>query len=1009
MSTFNKGPVDFQFVEAASEGTDTMMWRRRTIAIRKLLGDNIHSVIDVGAGSMSLGRLLNPEVRYYPVDYERHCDETLVCDLNAYQFPDIKADAAVLAGILEYLNDVDWLFDTLAERVSVIVLSYKASEGYSSDELITKLRHRGFILTGWDKEFKEWPLLARFQKAQPQMLAANYFCTGCGACVNSCKAGAIELRPDFQGFLKPQIDAAKCIGCNRCVEVCPSAYLHENDHFTEPDCYAAWAQDDIRRDSSSGGVFTVLAQSILSKGGVVFGAAWTKDFYLEHIGIRDTEELPKLRHSKYVQSNTKDTFRQVKEILECGNPVLYVGTPCQIAGLRSFLGKQYDNLYMIDLICFCSGPAKAFRKYLSEQYGLENVQQVVFRDKQRGWTHGASIHKRDGSVLWLDSGTDDYQKAYHNVLLRNKTCDSCIYAGFPRQGDITLGDFWGIEQHDPSWNDGKGTNLLYVNSEKGQRLLDTVSENFQRIERVPLQWSRGKGNRIGKDGRPRHVKAEEFLTNLNKHSFKESLHMALTDRHDIGLVCMHNDNYGNNLTNYALYQYLNDCGYTVAMIAQAKDAPWLPQEKKFTLFGHIPYKPYDIVPNPENKIEMKQINEKCDTFLVGSDQLFRPAFSEGLGLHPYLDWVASNKYKVSYGTSFGTESFDSDEEFKSKAKYYLKRFQAISVREASGVDILNKELGIDGCVYVLDPVFLCGRKRYEEMARFGTMRLPRKAFLGGYILDPSDRKSAVIDMILKQCQLSDISILSDGDAEADGRDTSILWNKPILRHSLVEEWLANILYSDVFITDSFHGACFALIFEKDFWIVTNEASWRGGERLRNLVSMLGIENRLILERDDLCAINFGEHINYAVVNSKLEQQREESRNWLISALNRAKVFVGSYNDYDILGERIDNVIVSLQKTEARLVDDERKLEELDKTHTAESADRQQLKALMEYEVRRMQEAGRKVEQLLRDKKELEIQIATMYRSNSWKITYPLRKIRAVCRGFIEKITSLFRK
>ena len=498
MSTFNKGPVDFQFVEAASGGTDTMMWRRHTIAIRKLLGDNIHSVIDVGAGSMFLGRLLNPEVRYYPVDYERHSDETLVCDLNAYQFPDIKADAAVLAGILEYSNDVDWLFDTLAERVSMIVLSYKGKEGgfeqsiYSSDELITKLRHRGFILTGWDKEFKEWPLLARFQKAQPQMLAANYFCTGCGACVNSCEASAFELTPDFQGFLKPQIDAAKCIGCNRCVEVCPSAYLHENDHLTEPDCYAAWAQDDIRRDSSSGGVFTVLAQSILSKGGVVFGAAWTEDFYLEHISVRDIEELPKLRHSKYVQSNTKDTFRQVEEILEGGRSVLYVGTPCQIAGLRSFLGKQYDNLYMIDLICFCSGPAKAFRKYLSEQYGLENVQQVVFRDKQRGWTHGASIHKRDGSVLWLDSGTDDYQKAYHNVLLRNKTCEECIYAGFPRQGDITLGDFWGIEQHDPSWNDGKGTNLLYVNSEIGQRLLDTVSENFQRIERVPLQWSRGK-------------------------------------------------------------------------------------------------------------------------------------------------------------------------------------------------------------------------------------------------------------------------------------------------------------------------------------------------------------------------------------------------------------------------------------------------------------------------------------------------------------------------------------
>lgn len=1067
MGSVVKGPVDWE-VNAKNWGsTDQKDWRKRTIAIRKLLGDDVRSVIDVGAGSMFLGKLLPPNVRYYPLDYEPHCDETLVCDLNAYQFPDVKADAAVLAGILGYLNDVDWLFDTLVECVSVIVLSYQGKEKgfshslYTTEEIINKLRQRGFVLTGWDKELEDqWPLIGRFQKAQPQLLAASYFCTGCGVCANSCKAGAVELKPDFQGFLKPQIDAAKCVGCNRCVEVCPSAYLHENDHFTEPDCYAAWARDDIRMDSSSGGVFTVLAQSILSKGGVVFGAAWTEDFHLEHIGIRDIEELPKLRHSKYVQSNTKDTFRQVREILESGSPVLYVGTPCQIAGLHSFLGKPYAGLYAVDLICFCVTPVTAFRKYLSEQYGIENVQNVVFRDKYRGWwADGYSIHKEDGSVLRLGIDTDDYQKAFHNVLCRNKTCDDCPFADFPRRGDITLGDFWGIDQHDPSWNDGKGTSIILVNSEKGQHLLDTVKVDFLRIEQVPLEWTRGKGNRIGKDGRPRHKRAEDFLTNLDKHTFRESLDTALIDKHDIGLVCLHNNNYGNNLTNYALYQYLNDCGYSVAMIDQTLDAPLMPQARKLSLFGRIPYKAYDLFPNAENKVQLKKSNDQCDIFVVGSDQLFRASFSQDMDMHPCMDWVASNKPKISYATSFGVEYFEGDEKVKAKMAYYLKRFQALSVRESSGIKILKQDFGIDGGVCVLDPVFLCDRRHYENMARFGKMRLPSTAYLGGYILDPSKPKADFVDKIKTESGLKEISIISDGDEEYSGRDTSELWQKTLLGDALVEEWLANVLCSDVFVTDSFHGACFALIFEKDFWIVTSKRCWRGGERLRDLVSALGIEDRLVLEEDDLSKIDFHKHIDYSRVNQLINQKREDSKNWLLEKLAEGKAFSGDYETYDILGERIDNNTVRLQRVEEKTVAEGKMLENLLRNSTAylesllknelssnqqaifenllrnstaylegllkdglsnnqqselelwqqiqtqiqnkideavkgRRASEQQLYTLLENEMKARKVMEGKLEEAHRENRELQNSLSKIYSSNSWRMTWPFRKIAA---------------
>ncbi|WP_298068264.1 polysaccharide pyruvyl transferase family protein [uncultured Mailhella sp.] len=1005
-----------------------MDWRKRTIAVRKLLGDDIQSVIDVGAGSMFLGRLLNPEVRYYPVDYERHCDETLVCDLNAYQFPDIKADAAVLAGILEYLNDIDWLFDTLAERVSMIVLSYKGKEGgfeqsiYSSDELITKLRQRGFILTGWDKEFKEWPLLARFQKAQPQLLAENYFCTGCGACVNACEAGAIELKPDFQGFLKPQTDTAKCVGCNRCVNVCPSANIHENYHNSAPDCYAAWAQDEIRMDSSSGGAFTVLAQHILRQGGAVFGAAWTEDFHLEHVGIDTVEELPKLRHSKYVQSNTKDTFRQVKEILECGHPVLYVGTPCQIAGLHAFLGKPYEGLCTVDLVCFCVTPVNAFRKYLSEQYGIENVEQVVFRDKQCGWRSDVySIWKRDGSVSWLDVETGDYQKAYYNVLLRNKTCEGCIYADFPRQGDITLGDFWGIEQHDPSWNDGKGTSMVFINSEKARCLLNEVQPEFQRIAQVPLEWAGGKGNRIRKDGRPRHKRAEDFLNNLNRYSFKELVDTILFDTRDIGLICLHNNNYGNNLTNYALYQYLNDAGYSVALIDQAKDAPWVPYSTKLSLFGHIPYKDTDLFPSADNKLQQKQLNNRCGCFIVGSDQLFRAVFIEGLALHPCMDWVTSDKLKVSYATSFGVGSFEGNATLKAKMGYFLKRFQAISVREDSGIEILKRNFGITDGVCVLDPVFICDKRHYENMAQYGKMRLPQNAYVGAYILDVSDEKTKMIHKILSENGLQNFNLITDG--EATEQEIRAFGSSAFPRSPLVEEWLANVLYSDVFITDSFHGACFALIFQKDFWIVTNEDSWRGGNRLQNLVGMLGIEDRLIFEGSDWSKIDFRKHIDYAKVAKTLDQKREESTKWLEAALKLRNTFSQSYSTYDILGERIDSNLENLQRIERRVIDDEKRFEivvkdtavhlqgivreglardedqrqfheRLISIQQEETAARLQLQKMLEEEIIKNQETELKLEQALNEKHNLEQQISTILQSNSWQITRPFRKIKA---------------
>lgn len=389
-------------------------------------------------------------------------------------------DVAVCAGIIEYLNDLEWFFGELSRRADKIILSYKSKEGgfwgslFTTDEIIQMLQMWGFLVTEWDREFsKEWPLLARFERITPQSLMHNYFCTGCGACVNKCPQSAIKLYPDKYGFLKPQIDG-KCVNCSLCVEVCPTAKLTavKETPDTPVKCFAAWADDEIRRDSSSGGAFTMFAQHILEKNGTIYGVDYTKDFFVSHIGVSNAADLKRLRHSIYVQSNTGTTYAEAKEKLENNENVLFVGTPCQIAGLNLFLGHQYENLLTVDLVCFCITPVTAFRQYLEEEYGIKNIKDVVFRDKYRGWNRdGYTIHMKDGSIRYLVLDTDDYQKAFYNVLCRNGTCENCQFAGFPRQGDITLGDFWAVEVHDPSWNDQKGTSLIMANTEKASCIL----------------------------------------------------------------------------------------------------------------------------------------------------------------------------------------------------------------------------------------------------------------------------------------------------------------------------------------------------------------------------------------------------------------------------------------------------------------------------------------------------------------------------------------------------------
>lgn len=360
-------------------------------------------------------------------------------------------------------------------------------------------------------------------------------------------------------------------------------------------------------------------------------------------------------------------------------------------------------------------------------------------------------------------------------------------------------------------------------------------------------------------------------------------------QHEIGIVCVFNHNFGNNLTNYALYCYLKDLGYSVMMIDVPKDTQMtLPKDRnnRLALFMESPYKKEDFPEQVEYKQELASFNEKCSVFIVGSDQLWRSMFISGSGFYTCLDWVNSDKYKMSYGTSFGVGKFEnSSSGLRKKINILFHRFQKISVREKFGCDLLQNEFGIDS-VQVLDPVLMCERKHFDQLAVKGKTRIPKEKFLGSYILDPSEPKQTAIQEISEKFFQNRKMVIYDAMNHRDGRCEEMSIQG--ISNAYIEEWLSMIQECDFFITDSFHGVCFALIYQKRFAVLFHD-SVRGIERIEDILAYTGLENHLLTEYSkERMESLYLEEIDYNIVKSKIFALKTESQKWLLEALIESK-------------------------------------------------------------------------------------------------------------------------
>ena len=306
-------------------------------------------------------------------------------------------------------------------------------------------------------------------------------CCGCTACENICPKQAITMIEDKEGFLYPQIDDNKCIECGLCIEVCAFNKNYDKSKLLEsPEVYGVKHKVFKERITSrSGGMFVAISDYIFDVGGVVYGAGYADDLKVYHKRASNKGERVELKGSKYVQSDMEDVFSQVKEDLKAEKYVLFSGTPCQTAGLKSFIQKakiDSSRLYLCDIVCHGAPSPAVYRDYLAfiaNKY-CSKVTGVDFRDKSFGWnTHVES--------LYLESGKKITNKHYTNLFYQHITlrpaCGSCHYTNFQRPSDITLADFWGVEKCNPDFNDNKGVSLVLINTKKGKELF-REAENY---------------------------------------------------------------------------------------------------------------------------------------------------------------------------------------------------------------------------------------------------------------------------------------------------------------------------------------------------------------------------------------------------------------------------------------------------------------------------------------------------------------------------------------------------
>lgn len=741
--------------------------------------------------------------------------------------------------------------------------------------------------------------MEQLTKIQYHPVCESGKCTMCKACLNVCPVGAISFDcKDFE--YRAVIMQDKCIHCDRCAQICP-ANMENDKNASEFRAYACFANDEKRIKSSSGGVFPLLAESFIrEENGCVVGAVLEEPDKVKHVCAEKPEELKPLYGSKYLRSDLGETYRQIEEKLEQNKKILFCGTPCQVAAVKNLFGKYKEQIYTIDLLCRGVPKEMIVDDYLETyrfSFSGTKMKAITFRDKEKfGWACNNHVIKyEDGTEYIGDYYKDDiFQKLYHDSISLRDCCLDCKFAEFPRQADISLGDMWDLDKLENNLlNDKKGISKVIINSEKGRKLFEKIEE--QLCECVPIQIEEDFINRLhSRLSYDKAIRDHFYRLMRNGMGLEKSFELATKEHYDVGIIgCWSVENHGSNMTYYALYKCLTNLGYDVLMIERPNSAEWKPHEVP-TGFKKNPYPISALSKIYEYRQDMKEVNEKCDVFVLGSDQLLYHDLYRSFDEYIDMRYIHANKRKIAYATSLGRQHFEGTVEQRDRLSFFLQKYDAISIREQSTIDSLQEEFGIKA-VWMPDPVFLIDKEEYEEI--FELCDDNQSAYIGAYILDPSKEKESLLTSIAKRQNLQ-LKIFSD---VAYGEDINEAYALDYDVTASNEDWLQAIKNCKYFITDSFHGTCFAIIFNKPFICIANRR--RGYDRFKSLLEHFNLMDCLIEDVSELSTKEFRE-INFELINETIVSDRNMAQKWL---KNNIFIEKRTLSDYDILDDRIDEI------------------------------------------------------------------------------------------------------
>ncbi|MBE6519560.1 MAG: 4Fe-4S dicluster domain-containing protein [Thermoplasmata archaeon] len=690
---------------------------------------------------------------------------------------------------------------------------------------------------------------------------ARLLCIGCRACANACEQNAITLHPDEEGFFRSRVFSHLCVECGRCSAVCPQlrrSYGHKTA------VYAMRADSESVKASSSGAVFTLLARWAFERGGCICGAIMGPDMKTKYAIAESLDEIQPMRGIKNTYSDMGFIYKSVRARLNQGKDVVFVGLPCHVQAVKNYIGDN-SRLWTVDIACNGQPSPLIFEKYLAELSNGKTISSIVFRPK--GETPDTlSVTYDDGSTKV--SNKDPYLRALDSRLLINQACSRCQFVKLPRTGNITIGDY---AKGNPK--EGQNTNVVIVNDDRGASLLSDIMDISEYMSPVQISaLDKNSGFQESRDLNLGWIRLFHMVA--RGHSVSKSVRYCLGWKFDVGITGFWRVmNYGGELTYYALYHIFQDMGLESILIDYRSNTEGAPQSPPL-LKTQYPF--YSIARWYKTKKEQEELNSRVTTFVVGSDQVWNRRFVDQDTLECYaLDFVHDDRNKVSVAASFGTDRFEGSEAERESFARLVRRFNHLSVREKSAVDIC-RDMGAEATI-LMDPVMLCDIRHFEALAEASTARYPER-YVFNYMMFAVNFIG--MEAIYKKLGYGPITV---GNANANLEDKI---EYPRTNAGSLENWMKCIKGSSFVVTDSFHGTVFSILFKKQFiTLIGNWGENSGVGRITTLLGMLGLESRIFKTPKE--AVESGvmdDIIDYDEVYEKLDANREESMKWLRNAI-----------------------------------------------------------------------------------------------------------------------------